>query len=104
MVAPRHADELKALRQRALVREVVERREELAVSEIAGRPEDHECGRVHRQPLESFDERVLLAGALRSDGAHQGFSLRSSPEQLAANLGDVLGRDVEVRIDVLGGP
>src|SRR6202011_3981549 len=39
--------------------EVVERRKELAVSQVPGRAEDHQCRGVNWQPLETLDERVL---------------------------------------------
>ena len=60
LLAPGDADQLEALRQRALVREVVERGEQLAVREVAGGAEDDERGGRDRQALEPFDERVLL--------------------------------------------
>ena len=44
LLAPRDADELEPLGQRALVREVVERGQQLAVREVAGRAEDDERG------------------------------------------------------------
>ena len=56
----RDSDQIEALRERALVCEVVDRRQQLAVREVSRRSEDHERGRVDRQPLESLDERVLL--------------------------------------------
>ena len=42
------------------MREVVDRRQELAVRQVPGRAEDHERRRMDRQALESLDERVLL--------------------------------------------
>ena len=63
LLAARDADQLEALGQRPLVREVVERRQQLAVREVAGAAEDHEDGRMDRQPLETLDERVLLETA-----------------------------------------
>ena len=48
-------DQVEALGQRALVREVVERRQQLALRQVARRPEDHERGRVDRVPLEPLD-------------------------------------------------
>ena len=56
---PGHADQLEALRQRALVGEVVERGQQLAVRQVAGGAEDHQRGGRDRQPLEAFDQRVL---------------------------------------------
>ena len=51
-VAARDADEVEALGQRALVGEVVERRQQLAVGQVARRAEDHQRRRVDRQALE----------------------------------------------------
>ena len=59
-VRARHPDQVEALGQRALVREVVERRQQLAVGEVARGAEDHQRRRVDRQPLEPLDEGVLL--------------------------------------------
>ena len=59
MSRARDADQVEALGQRALVREVVDRRQQLALREVAGAAEDDERRRVDRQPLEPLDERVL---------------------------------------------
>ncbi len=56
----RDPDQVEALRERALVREVVDRRQELAMCQVPGRTEDHERRRMDRQALESLDQRVLL--------------------------------------------
>ena len=71
LLAPRDADQLEALGQRALVGEVVERGQQLAVREVAGRAEDDQRRRRDRQPLEPLDERVLvgLARACRRPSA-----------------------------------
>ena len=42
------------------MREVVDRRQELALRQVPGAAEDHERRRVDRQALESLDQRVLL--------------------------------------------
>jgi hypothetical protein len=57
--AARDADQVEALRQRAFVREVVDRREQLASREVAGSAEDHEVRRAHGQALEPMGERVV---------------------------------------------
>ena len=62
LLAARDADQVEALGQRALVGEVVERRQQLALGEVAGGPEDHERRRVDREALEALGERVLLDG------------------------------------------
>jgi hypothetical protein len=56
----RDPDQVEALGERALVREVVDSGQELAVREVAGGAEDDERRRVDWQALESLDERVLL--------------------------------------------
>jgi hypothetical protein len=55
----RDADELEALGQRPVRREVVERRQELAAGQVPRPAEDHERGRVDGQALEARGERVL---------------------------------------------
>ena len=60
LAAARHPDQLEALRQRPLVGQVVERGEQFAVSQVAGRTEDDQRGRADRQALEPFDQRVFL--------------------------------------------
>jgi hypothetical protein len=64
-------DELEALGERALVRQVVERREQLAVRQVPRRPEDHQGGRMDGKPLEPFDQRVLDLTLVRYGGAHR---------------------------------
>ena len=59
LLAPRDADQVEALGQRALVREVVERGQQLAVREVARGAEDDQRRRRDREPLEPLDERVL---------------------------------------------
>ena len=61
-VRARAADEREVLGQRALVGEVVERGQELAAREVAGRAEDHERRGVDRQALEPGGEGVGLLG------------------------------------------
>ena len=68
----RDPDQMKALGQRALVREVVQRGQQFALREIACGAEDHERGRRDRPALEPGDERVLgsvavAAGAITAD-------------------------------------
>ncbi len=71
LIAPADADHLEALGQLALVGEVVERGQQLAVREVAGGAEDDQRRRMHRQPLESLDERVVGVGEVdRGGGAH----------------------------------
>ena len=53
---------MKALGQRAIVGEVVERGQQFAAREIAGGSEDDERRRGHRQALETRRERVLGLG------------------------------------------
>ena len=79
-VAAGHPDQVEALRKRALVREVVERRQELALGQVARAAEDHERGGMNRQPLEALDERVLLL-PLRGL-AHDTFSTACPPNWL----------------------
>ena len=59
VIAASDADQLEALRQGALMRQVVKRGEQLAVCQIAGGAEDHERRRMHGQALEPLDERIL---------------------------------------------
>ena len=67
LLATRHRDQVEALGQGALVRQVVDRGQQLALGQVARATEDHERRGVDRQPLEALDERVLL---LRG-GGHQ---------------------------------
>ena len=71
-VAPRDPEQVEALWQRPLVGEVVERREQLAVRQIARGAEDHQRRGRDRQPFEPLDERVLLD--LVGDGRGHGAS------------------------------
>ena len=48
VICSRDADEPEAFGQRTVVREVVERRQQLAMGQVAGPAEHHECGRAHR--------------------------------------------------------
>ena len=59
LLAPRHADQLEALGERPLVGQVVERRQQLPVGEVAGGPEHHQDRRTNGKPLETLDERIL---------------------------------------------
>ena len=59
-VGTRDRDEVEALGQRPLVGEVVDRRQQLALREIAGAAEYHQGRGMNRKPLEALDERVLL--------------------------------------------
>ncbi len=65
----RHADQVEALGQRALVREVVERGQQFAPGEVAGGAEDDERGGRYGEALEAGDERIvghwLLGGTTR---------------------------------------
>ncbi len=74
LLAARDPDQLEALGKRALVGEVVERRQQLPMREIAGRAEDHERRRMHRQALEPLDERVFGLLPLDRGGGHGGAS------------------------------
>ncbi len=76
LLAAGDADQLEALGQRALVGEVVERGQELAVRQVARRAEDDERGRRDRQALEALDERVLLL--LLGDGHRHALVARST--------------------------
>ncbi len=76
LLAARDADQLEALRQRPLVGEVVERGQQLAVGEVAGRAEDHQRRRMDRQALEPLDQRVLVSFDRR--GAVGGAELSSA--------------------------
>ena len=67
LIATRDADHLEPLGQRAFVREVVKRRQQLPMSEVAGSAEDHERGRPDGETLEPLDERVFLVD-LGGDG------------------------------------
>ena len=58
-LAARAADQVEALRQRALVGEVVDGGQQLALREVAACAEDHQRRRVDGQALEPLDERVL---------------------------------------------
>ena len=60
LLATGDTDQLEALGQGALVGEVVERRQQLAVREVTGGAEDDERGRADGQPLEPLDQRVIL--------------------------------------------
>src|SRR5581483_2811835 len=60
----RDADEVEALGQRSVVGEVVERRQQFAPREIAGRAEDHQRGGRDRLALEARRQRVLGLRAL----------------------------------------
>src|SRR5262249_21736711 len=64
----RHAHKIEALKKGPLVGEVVERREQLAPRQVAGRPEDDQRRRVDRQALEPRGQRVVGGGL--SDRAH----------------------------------
>jgi hypothetical protein len=64
-VRARDGDQVEALGQRALVREVVDGRQELALGEVARAAEYHERRRVDREALEALDQRV---GLLLDDG------------------------------------
>src|SRR5215216_6204166 len=64
------ADQVEALGQRALVRQVVDRRHQLALGQVARRAEDDQRRRVDGQPLEPLDERVLGCLLGGSDGRH----------------------------------
>jgi len=59
LVSPGDPDQLEALRKRPLVGEVVQRGQQLAVRQVPGPAEDHQRGRVNRQPFEPLDERVV---------------------------------------------
>jgi hypothetical protein len=58
VLAPGEADEVEALGQRPVVREVVERGQQLAVGQVARGPEDDQGRRVDGLTLEALDERV----------------------------------------------
>ena len=60
LLATGDADQLEPLRQGALVGEVVQGRQQLAVREVAGGAEDNQRGRADGEPLEPFDQRVIL--------------------------------------------
>jgi hypothetical protein len=59
LLAARGADQVEALGQRPLVREVVERGQQLALGEVARRAEDDHRRRRDRKALEALDEGVL---------------------------------------------
>ena len=59
-LAARDPDQVEVARQGALVREVVDRRQQLAPREVAGGAEDHEVRRRDRQALEPPGERIGL--------------------------------------------
>ena len=67
-LAARDPDEVEALGQRAVVREVVERGQQLAVGQVARRAEDREVRRVDGQPLEALGERVVVETSGGVDG------------------------------------
>jgi hypothetical protein len=79
----RHANEVEALGQRALVREVVDRRQQLAVREVARGSEDDQRRGVDRQALEPLDEGVLGADG-SGDSAHSSPLSRSVSSRTAA--------------------
>ena len=54
-VSSRHPDEPEPLGRRALVREVVERGQQLAMGEVPRRAEDHQCRWMYRQALETLE-------------------------------------------------
>jgi hypothetical protein len=56
----RDPDQVETLGERAFMREVVDRGQELAVRQVAGAAEDDERGRVDGEALESLGQRVLL--------------------------------------------
>ncbi len=67
-LAARDADQAEPLGQAALVRQVVDRRQQLAPREVAGRPEDHQHRRWRRQAVEAGAERTVDRGI----GGHRG--------------------------------
>ena len=73
LIPASHSDHLEALGQLSLVGQVVERRQELAVGQIAGRAEDHQGGRMDRQALQALDERVLDVGQVQRRGGTHSF-------------------------------
>ncbi len=70
-VRARDADQVEPLGQRPLVREVVDRRQQLALRQVARRPEDDQRRRVDRKPLEPLGEGVRLGALLLLDRGHR---------------------------------
>ena len=79
LLAAGGADQVEALGQRALVGEVVERGQQLALGEVARRAEDDHRRRRDRQPLEALDERVLADLLARRVGGDGGRHLEARP-------------------------
>ena len=62
------ADHLKTLRQLPLVGQVVERREQLAMGQVAGGAKDHQGRRVDRQALQPGHEGIVGIGRAQRRG------------------------------------
>ena len=60
LLATRDPDHFESLGQRAFMGEVVKRRQQLPVCEVAGGAEDHQRSRADRKTLEPRDQRVFL--------------------------------------------
>ena len=76
LIATRNTDEVKALGQRTVVSQVVQRRQQLAARQIARGAEDHKCRGGDRQTLQSCRERVLQR---ISQGMGCGIGVRIAP-------------------------
>ena len=77
-LAPGDADQKEALGQRAVVRQVVDRGQQLALRQVARPAEDHEARRRRGEPLQALGERVL-----GGDGGRHG----AGPGGLAGAVG-----------------
>ncbi len=89
VVRARHRDQLEALGQSALVRQVVERRQQLPVGKVARAAEDDQRGRVDRQPLEPLDQWVVLLSQ-RAHRPHPFLSLSTkSPDRTLSSTRSV---------------
>src|SRR5581483_1678563 len=82
LIASGDADQLEALRQCSLVGQVVKRREQLAVSQVACATEYHQHRRMDREPLEPLSEGVLARLLVRQGGCHYAFFTACPPNWL----------------------
>ena len=86
LLGPRGADDRELLREQVAVGERVERGNELALRQVAGRAEDHERARIGRPPeLEALEQRIFFGDGHSLLTACPPNSLRSAAVIFAAN-------------------